>query len=127
MPSIEEQLNEFNKKLYNAGFYFRTAYSNSDTLLIESSFNLMQYIQVHIYFRDVFFTNIEENENWSDAYHDDQLYLVKGEYREIAIEKLNLKSVPDSYSIFQFMVDNWNTYQSGLVIAKELEIVYLKS
>ena len=71
--SITQVVQLLNQRLYNAGYSFRVQLVESDTVYVQASFDFGYYVNVHMEFNGCVFTNLQENDQWPDAWHADQL------------------------------------------------------
>lgn len=122
--TISEALLAFNKRAYNAGLDFKMIDFCSDCLWIQASFDFMRYVNVDIEFRQVHYTNIDKNQYWTDAWHDDQLMLLSQDELENVIDFKDLDINTDKpYFGIVFNINGFeNFYNTGLVICEELYI-----
>jgi hypothetical protein len=120
-----EKLKELNKRLYNAGYYFRVWAADSQARYVMGSFNpFFNYKNVDVYFEEVLWTNLEENASWSDAWYDDQLFLLTRTEMEAVAYKFNL-DIPAGFFGFQWNLAN-REHRLGVVICKSLTIYWLQ-
>lgn len=122
---IESSLEQFNKKLYNAGFYFRFVSLSNKTLLIEGSFDFSYYVQLQIQFFEARFTNLSESEDWPDAWYDDQLILLHEDTANYFLSELNQIQLSENEYAFKFKSSSRKNATWGMVIAKGIQINFL--
>lgn len=113
-------LRELNDVLYNAGFSFLVDEFSKSCLSVEASFDLTYYVQLRLYFYDVYFTTLYEDAQWSDAWYDDQLVLLQGEDREY-VKALMQEPLPEEALVLQFVELRNNNRDWGIVVAKSFE------
>lgn len=122
--TIKEKVALFNKRLYNAGFSFKVYTVESNCVYVQASFDFAYYVNVHIQFNNVVFTNLTENENWPDAWNDNQLFLFEEDEIAFVLDCHDVKLANDTKNLFAFVfnINGHNVNSKGIVIAQELEI-----
>lgn len=118
-------LRELNDVLYNAGFSFQVDEVKNDFLAIDASFDLTYYVQLNLYFHEVYFTDLEEDDHWSDAWYNDQLVLIEGENRE-RIKALMKDPMPEDALVLQFVSLRNRNPNSGIVVCKSFEYIFVQ-
>ncbi len=119
----EKALLILNKRLYNAGYYFKVVDADDTCVYVQGSFNFAYYVNVHFEFNQPLFTSLQENDNWSDAWHDNQLrQLSKSDIKEIC--QSNHVEYPESNEVFgfQFNVTGYNNLTKAIIICSSLSI-----
>lgn len=116
---MESKLEELNKKLFNAGFSFKLETFRNQEILILGSFDFAYGVQLHIHFDGVSFSNLSENETWSDFWNDDQIFQPKYDFKEQILEKFNLELKETE---FLFKINSQDRMDSfwGIIVAKSL-------
>jgi hypothetical protein len=113
-------LRELNDVLYNAGFGFQVDMLTKDCLSVDASFDLMYYVQLNLYFYDVYFTTLDVDSHWADAWYDDQLVLLEGAERERVL-KLMKEPMPEEVLVLQFVgLRNYNP-DWGIVVCRSFK------
>lgn len=98
--------------------------SEGTELLVEGSFDFAYYVQLHLDFRRVEFTNIADGSKWPDAWYGDQLFLMEGSDRDEVCKALDLQ-IDDNVMLFRF--NSSTSPQIGLVAARSLSIHWYSS
>lgn len=118
-------LSELNDVLYNAGFSFQVDVVKKDYLAIDASFDLTYYVQLNLYFHEVYYTDLRVDDQWADAWYDDQLVLLEGENRE-RVKELMKKNIPEDALVLQFVSLRNHNPNSGIVVCKSFEYIFLQ-
>lgn len=117
-------LRELNDVLYNAGFSFQVDMLKRECLAVDASFDLMYYVQLNLYFYDVYFTTLDEDSHWADAWYDDQLVLMEGEDKE-RLKKLMKEPMPEEALVLQFVGLKNHHPDLGIVVCNSFEYHFL--
>lgn len=121
-----EKIKNLNKKLYNAGFYFRAEIVEAQSIYIIGSFNpFFDYKDVDFEFDEVIWTNLKESENWADAWYDDQLFLLERDEIEQVAQKHQLEIPADDF-VFQWNIAD-RQHRLGIIICKSLKIHWYRT
>lgn len=120
----EKDLQFFNDVLYNAGFSFMVEMLNQNQILIFGSFDLIYYIQLHIYFDEICFTNLSDKSMWPDAWYDEQLVVHSGEQRTKILRELGI-DISDDCQLFQFKSLVHSNPNSLIVAAKSMRFAFI--
>lgn len=121
---IQKAVQVFNKQAYNAGFEFKVYSSEESCLYIQASFDFAYYVDVDIECREVFYTNIDSNASWPDAWYADQLFLLtEDELKEIAdFKEIETDPGKPSFGIVFNIIGKDNYFINGTVICSSLYI-----
>lgn len=122
---IKKVVKLLNSRLYNAGYSFKVIEVSNNCVYVQGSFDFSYYVNVHIQFEFPVFTNLKEREEWPDAWHDDQLFLLD--------EEDELNQVLDWYDIekkdkdeklyaFVFNINGRRIDSKTVVVCKELYV-----
>lgn len=117
-------LRELNDVLYNAGFSFQVDVVKNDYLAIDASFDLTSYVQLNLYFHEVYFTDLKEDDQWADAWYNDQLVLIEGENR-VLVNELMKDPIPEDALVLQFVSLRNHNPNSGIVVCKSFEYIFV--
>ena len=122
--SIKDAVALFNKRLYNAGCSFKVYTVESNCVYVQASFDFAYYVNVHIQFNNVVFTNLVENENWPDAWHDNQLFLFEEDEIGFVLDWHDVELASENKNLFAFVfnINGHAVNSKGIVVAQDLEI-----
>jgi len=124
--SINTVVELFNKRLYNAGYSFKVIEVSEYRVYVQASFDFSYYVNVHLEFEPTIFTNLQENNEWPDAWYNNQLFILTKD--EIASIKQNyhleniLKEKNDAVFGFQFNINGRGVKQNGIVLSNKLYV-----
>lgn len=124
IESIQQGLALFNQRLLNRGYSFRVYSLDTHCLYIQGSFDFGYYVNVHIEFRDLVYTNIDSKEEWPDAWHEDQLFLLDEEETTeiIQVEGIEVDG-EKKYTGFVFNICGRDNFRAkGCIICSKLYI-----
>ncbi len=121
---IQKAVQVFNKQAYNAGFEFKVYSSEESCLYIQASFDFAYYVDVDIECREVFYTNIDSNASWPDAWYADQLFLLtEDELKEIVdFKEIEIDPGKPCFGIVFNIIGKDNYFINGTVICSSLYI-----
>ncbi len=80
---------------------------------------------MNLYFYDVYFTDLEEDDQWADAWYDDQLVLMEGDNRE-RVKELMKDPMPEDALVLQFVSLRNHNPDSGIVVCKSFEYMFVQ-
>jgi hypothetical protein len=121
---IQKAIQVFNKQAYNAGFEFKVYSSEESCLYIQASFDFAWYVDADIECREVFYTNIDSNASWPDAWYADQLFLLTEEELKAIIDFKEIEIAPGKpyFGIVFNIIGKENYFINGTVICSSLYI-----
>ncbi|MBX7226244.1 MAG: hypothetical protein K1X55_09445 [Chitinophagales bacterium] len=124
IESIRQGLALFNQRLLNRGYSFRVYSKDSHCLYIQGSFDFGYYVNVHIEFRDLLYTNIGSKEEWPDAWHENQLFLLEDEETTAMIDLEGIEVTEEKkYIGFVFNICGRDKFHTkGCVICSQIYI-----
>lgn len=125
LAEIQQAIQLFNKHAYNAGLEFKVYSSEASCLYIQASFDFSYYINVDIECREVLYTNISPTkDSWSDAWHNDQLFVLSDDELEDIIEfhEIDIKTDKKYFGIVFNIIGKDNYFITGTVICTSLYI-----
>lgn len=122
--TISTAIAKFNKHAYNAGFEFKVYTSDAYCLYIQASFDFAYYVNVDIECREVFYTNIDKNASWPDAWHADQIFFLDDDELENIIDfrEIEIPNGKEYFGIVFNIIGRDNYLISGTVICSSLYI-----
>jgi|SRR5436190_10552099 len=121
LETITAALERFNKRVFNAAYSFKVRSVDKDDVYVVGSFDFAYYINVHIEFRGMVYTNLKEADKWPDAWHNDQLFLLtEDEVKAI----LNEQQITFNKGLFGFLfnINGRQNTRTGVTICKTLYI-----
>jgi len=121
--TITAALERFNKRVFNAGYSFKVYDISKNYVYVMGSFDFAYYVNVHIEFRDMVYTNLKEADKWPDAWHDDQLFLLtEDEIKKWPDEQQTPFTTTEGLFRFLFNINGKENTRTGLTICKTLYI-----
>ncbi len=121
--SIQHVVTLLNKRLYNAGYSFRVIEVSEYTVYVQASFDFGYYVNVHIQFDNCIFTNLKERDEWPDAWHADQLFLLDEVEVENILNWYDVEKKPtNNLFAFIFNINGCNINNAGVVVCEKLYI-----
>lgn len=122
---IENGVQLLNSRINNKAYSFRVYSIDSYCTYVVASFDFAYYTNLHIECRNSIFTNLKENQEWPDVWHEDQIYLMNKYELDYVINSNQLSIPDDSYFGILFNLSNRaNSLNIGAVICNELHIRY---
>ncbi len=123
IDTITAALEKFNHRVYNAGYSFRVNEIDKKDVYIQGSFDFAYYVNVHIEFRDMIYSSFNVGDNWWDAWHDNQIFLLREDEVKNILEdqKIACTSTEGSFG-FLFNIKGRQSINIGVTICKMLSI-----
>jgi hypothetical protein len=121
---IRAAIERLNERLLNRAFSFKVYSKDSYCLYIQASFDFGYYVNLHIECLDVVYTNLNEKQEWPDAWNDDQVFIMN-ENELDQILSLNEIEVENKNNIIGFIFNlscKENYLHHGSVICKSIDI-----
>ncbi len=123
--SIQQVVALLNQRLYNSGYSFKVYLVESTYVYVKASFDFGYYTNLHMQFNNLVFTNLKENEEWPDAWHDDQIFLLNEQeisdilhFHDVAIPTENQEPI---FGI-RFNINGKGLDSKGIIIFQTAEI-----
>lgn len=114
-----------NRRLYAKAYSFKVYVKDSYTVYVQASFDFGYYVNLHLEFNEYVFTNLNENDEWPQAWSENQLFILDEYEIDHILLWYNVEPLTDiKKTVFGFIfnINGRNVDSKGIVICKELNI-----